>query len=181
MVYLSLAPSLPALDSAANLLGEIPNRYSKFICGPTFVIKMPSDTSGFCLCGASAYSYTDEPVMRALCYCTPCRKVSGGTNTVTFAVPEEKFTVTKGQPKSYAVNHEYGMALIMFFCPDCGTTLWMEATAPQFKGLKLIQAGTLTDAKKLNDKVDAEFYVLERASWLVPIENAAQSKDFEAG
>ncbi|EWZ28518.1 hypothetical protein FOZG_17731 [Fusarium oxysporum Fo47] len=159
---------------------------------------MPSDTSGFCLCGASAYSYTDEPVMRvnshptfptiitsngyqALCYCTPCRKVSGGTNTVTFAVPEEKFTVTKGQPKSYAVNHEYGMALIMFFCPDCGTTLWMEATAPQFKGLKLIQAGTLTDAKKLNDKVDAEFYVLERASWLVPIENAAQSKDFEAG
>ncbi|EXM14016.1 CENP-V/GFA domain [Fusarium oxysporum f. sp. vasinfectum] len=142
---------------------------------------MPSDTSGSCLCGASAYSYTDEPVMRALCYCTPCRKVSGGTNTVTFAVPEEKFTVTKGQPKSYAVNHEYGMTLIMFFCPDCGTTLWMEATAPQFKGLKLIQAGTLTNAKKLNDKVDAEFYVLERASWLVPIENAAQSKDFEAG
>lgn len=56
--------------------------------------------------------------------------------------------------------------------------MWKEATAPQFKGVKLIQAGTLTDAKKLDGKVDAEFYVPERASWLVPIEAAAQSKDF---
>lgn len=70
------------------------------------------------------------------------------------------------------------MTLTVFFCPDCGCTLWKEATAPQFKGVKLIQAGTLTDAKKLDEKVDAEFYVPERASWLVPIEAAAQSKDF---
>ncbi|KAH8686531.1 Mss4-like protein [Ilyonectria robusta] len=139
---------------------------------------MAAVTSGSCLCGNSAYSYTDEPVMRALCYCTPCRKISGATNTLNFVIPEDKFTLTKGQPKSYAAEHEYGMTLTVFFCPDCGCTLWKEATAAQFKGVKLIQAGTLTDAKKLDGKVDAEFYVPERASWLVPIEAAAQSKDF---
>ncbi|KAH6886755.1 Mss4-like protein [Thelonectria olida] len=139
---------------------------------------MSSETSGTCLCGATAYSYKDEPVMRALCYCTPCRRVSGGTNTVNFVVPEEKFTLTKGQPKSFTAEHEYGMTLTNFFCPDCGTTLWKEATAPQFKGIKLVQGGTLADAKKLNGKIDAEFYAPERASWLTQIDDAAQRKDF---
>ncbi|KAL6907353.1 Mss4-like protein [Trichoderma evansii] len=139
---------------------------------------MASITSGSCLCSATAYSYADEPVMRALCYCSPCRKVSGGTNTVNFVIPEEKFTVTRGQPKSYAMEHEYGMTLTIFFCPECGTTLWKEATAPMFKGLKLVQAGTLTDAKKLGNTIDAEFYSPERASWLAPAKDAVQKLQF---
>ncbi|KAM0425889.1 hypothetical protein ACHAPT_008827 [Fusarium lateritium] len=139
---------------------------------------MPSVSSGTCLCGACAYSYTDEPAMKALCYCGTCRKVSGGTNTVNFAVPEEAFTLKSGQPKSFAANHESGMVLTLFFCPECGTVLWKEATAPMFKGLKIVQAGTLTDATKLAGKIDAEFYVPERASWLVALQDAAQKEQF---
>jgi hypothetical protein len=93
-------------------------------------------------------------------------------------VPEGNFTLTKGHPKSASVEHEYGMTLTIFFCPDCGNTLWKEATAPQFKGVKLIQAGTVSDAKKLNGKVDAELYVPERASWLSPISDVAQKDTF---
>lgn len=70
------------------------------------------------------------------------------------------------------------MTLTIFFCPDCGSTLWKEATAEQFKGVKLVQAGTLNDAKNLDTTIDAELYAPERASYLTPIENAAQSKGF---
>ncbi|UPK92900.1 hypothetical protein LCI18_003835 [Fusarium solani-melongenae] len=139
---------------------------------------MASETTGSCLCGACTYSYTGEPAMKALCYCGPCRRVSGGTNTVNFVVPSGNFTVTKGQTKSYAAEHEYGMTLTIFFCPDCGSTLWKEATAEQFKGVKLVQAGTLNDAKNLDITIDGELYAPERASFLAPIENAAQRKDF---
>ncbi|KAJ3540443.1 hypothetical protein NM208_g5068 [Fusarium decemcellulare] len=119
-----------------------------------------------------------DGALEAVCYCGPCRKVSGGTNTVNYVVPEEKFTLTSGQPKSYSADHEYGMVLTIFFCPDCGGTLWKEATAPQFKGLKLVQAGTLKDAMNLQGKIDAELYAPERASWLVPLQDAAQKQQF---
>ncbi|KAH7191217.1 Mss4-like protein [Fusarium oxysporum] len=139
---------------------------------------MTTTSSGACLCGAVAYIYTDEPAMRAVCYCSPCRKISGGTNTVNFIIPEANFTLTKGQPRSFSKEHEYGMTLIVVFCSECGTTLWKEATAPQFKGVKLVQAGTLSDAKKLDAKLDAELYVPERASWLRRLDEAAQKESF---
>jgi hypothetical protein len=70
------------------------------------------------------------------------------------------------------------MTLTVVFCSECGTTLWKEATAPQFKGVKLVQAGTLSDAKKLDEKLDAELYVPERASWLRRLDKAAQKESF---
>lgn len=76
------------------------------------------------------------------------------------------------------MEHEYGMTLSVFFCPDCGTTLWKEATASQFVGVKLVQAGTVSDATKLNGKIDAELYAPERASWLSSISDAAQKSTF---
>ncbi|KAF4978214.1 hypothetical protein FZEAL_5375 [Fusarium zealandicum] len=139
---------------------------------------MANVSSGSCLCGAITYSYKDEPAVKALCYCGPCRKVSGGANTVNFAVPEGNFTLESGQPKTYAADHEWGMVLTLFFCSECGNTLWKESTAPHFKGLKLVQAGTLTDAKKICGPVQAEFYAPERADWLSPLANAAQKDDF---
>ncbi|RSL66840.1 hypothetical protein CEP53_003246 [Fusarium sp. AF-6] len=129
---------------------------------------MASETTGSCLCGACAYSYTGEPALRSL------RR----HQHLNFAIPEDKFTVTKGQTKSYSAEHEYGMTLTIFFCPDCGSTLWKEATAEHFKGLKLAQGGTLNDAKNLDTTINAEFYAPERASYLTPIKNATQSKDF---
>ncbi|KAB8221363.1 hypothetical protein BDV33DRAFT_202601 [Aspergillus novoparasiticus] len=53
---------------------------------------MTSISTGNCLCGACAYSYTGEPALKAICHCNPCRKVSGGTNTVNFAVPDGNST-----------------------------------------------------------------------------------------
>lgn len=70
------------------------------------------------------------------------------------------------------------MTLTLFFCTGCGNTLWKESTYEGLKGLKLIKAGTLSDAAKLNSKINAEFYAPEKASWLGHVFGADQRKDF---
>ncbi|GKZ50083.1 hypothetical protein AbraIFM66951_002930 [Aspergillus brasiliensis] len=110
-------------------------------------------TTGSCLCNACTYSYTGEPTLKA-------------------------FSVTKGSPKSFSTTHESGMTLTVFFCPNCGSTLWKEATGENFKGLKVVQAGTLADASKLNEGVDVEFYTSTRAPWLMPQKDVAQRTEF---
>ncbi|KAJ5657968.1 uncharacterized protein N7484_001617 [Penicillium longicatenatum] len=139
---------------------------------------MATISSGSCLCGKCTYSYTDKPVMKAICHCPPCKKISGGTNTLNFAVLDQNFTLTKGNPTSFSIDHEYGMIVTVSFCPGCGNTLWKEATGEGMKGMKLIQAGTLQDTSKLNDNIDAEFYVERRVSWLAPLPDVAQKKEF---
>ncbi|KAJ5607687.1 hypothetical protein N7537_004306 [Penicillium hordei] len=135
-------------------------------------------TTGGCLCGACAYSYEGNPAVRALCYCGPCRKISGGTNTVNVGVPEANFSVTKGHPKSYAMQHQWGFTLSIFFCPECATVMWKTATDAGLQGMKIVQAGTVSDVSQLNEKIDAEFYSPERPSWLAPVENADQREQF---
>ncbi|OJZ80612.1 hypothetical protein ASPFODRAFT_38028 [Aspergillus luchuensis CBS 106.47] len=135
-------------------------------------------TTGSCLCNACTYSYTGEPTLKAICHCTSCHKISGSSNTLNYTVPETAFSVTKGSPKSFSTTHESGMTLTVFFCPNCGSTLWKEATAENFKGLKVVQAGTLADASKLNQGVDVEFYTSTRAPWLMPQKDVAQRTEF---
>ncbi|KAJ6078764.1 Glutathione-dependent formaldehyde-activating enzyme/centromere protein V [Penicillium canescens] len=135
-------------------------------------------TTGSCLCNACTYAYTGSPALKAICHCISCRKISGGSNTVNYAVPEVKFSVTGGSPKSFSKDHEYGMVLTVFFCPDCGSALWKEATAEQLKGFKLVQAGTLTESEKLDDGVDAEFYTTTRVPWLVALSGVDKRTEF---
>ncbi|KAH8812354.1 Mss4-like protein, partial [Xylogone sp. PMI_703] len=133
-------------------------------------------TTGSCWCGECTYSYTGQPAVKALCHCLSCRKVCGSTNTVNYAVPSANFSVTKGTPQKFSKEHEFGMTLTVFFCPKCGTTVWKEATGDVFKGLKLVQAGTLDDKTLLNDEVKLEFYTTERVPWLHALEGATQAQ-----
>ncbi|KAH8424536.1 GFA family protein [Aspergillus melleus] len=135
-------------------------------------------TTGSCLCNACAYAYTDSPALKALCHCISCRKISGGSNTINYAVPEQAFRLTKGNPRSFSKDHEYGMVLTVFFCPEFGTTPWKEATAEQLQGLKLVQAGTLTEPSSLDESGDAEFYTSTRVSWTLPLGGVEQRAQF---
>ncbi|KAK1148641.1 hypothetical protein N8T08_008526 [Aspergillus melleus] len=135
-------------------------------------------TTGSCLCNACAYAYADSPALKALCHCISCGKISGSSNTINYAVPGQAFRLTKGNPRSFSKDHEYGMMLTVFFCPECGTTLWKEATVDQLKGLKLVQAGTLTESSSLDESVDAELYTSTRVSWALPLGGVEQRAQF---
>lgn len=93
-------------------------------------------------------------------------------------MPEGNFNVTKGALKHFSKEHEFGMMLAIFFCTECGTTLWKEATCDALKGMKLVQAGTLDNKKLLSEAIKVEMYTTERVPWLASLNGAAQVKLF---
>lgn len=68
------------------------------------------------------------------------------------------------------------MTLMIYFCENCGSTIYKEATAKQFDGVVLVQAGTLHDSELAAP--GAELYVSHRAGWLKPVGDTAQMLDF---
>ena len=68
------------------------------------------------------------------------------------------------------------MTLIIYFCENCGSTIYKEATAKQFEGLVLVQAGTLHGAEI--PAPGAELYVSTRVPWLKSVGGTGQMLDF---
>lgn len=114
-----------------------------------------------------------------LCHCLSCQKISGGTNTANIPVPREKLAVTSGAPKSHTQKHEDGFSLTVFFCGDCGSTVYKQADGDMFENVSLVQSGTL-DGPALDkiSKPSSELNVKLRASWLAEVSAAAQKQGF---
>ena len=68
------------------------------------------------------------------------------------------------------------MTVLIYFCENCGSTIYKEGTAKQFEGIVLVQAGTLHGAEIAAPGV--ELYVSERPAWLKPVGDTAQMLDF---
>ena len=94
-------------------------------------------------------------------------------------VPTDKFRITSGSPKQYSATHENGMQLTVSFCGNCGTALYKEADADAFKGVVIVQAGTLDDLNGLESaQPEDELYVKYRASWVPTVATAKQNEEF---
>ena len=108
--------------------------------------------------------------------------MSGSTYTTNLLVPNTAFEIVSGANhiKSFEKKHESGMNLSVHFCGNCGTALYKEADADTFKGMKIVQAGTLDGHQmKLDDvRLGAELYVKYRAGWLGETEGVAQCQEF---
>ncbi|KAL7934693.1 Mss4-like protein [Trichoderma chlorosporum] len=136
--------------------------------------------SGSCWCGNIKYEFTDDSAPVILCHCLSCQKISGSTNTANIRAPRDKLTVTSGSPKSHTQKHEDGFNLKIFFCPDCGTTLYKQADADLLSAFSLVQAGTLDGPTKVKiHQPAAELNVKVRQPWLVAAGEAAQMQGFE--
>lgn len=71
--------------------------------------------------------------------------------------------------------HESGKKLTVYFCGDCGSTLYK--THELFPGKVVVLAGTLDDAEGLEQaKPQVELFTKHRASWL-PVLSWADQKD----
>jgi hypothetical protein len=152
-------------------------------------------TTGQCICGELRYEFTGEPVMKvrqdsllsfpsiliaqAICHCLTCRHLSGSAFTTNVAVPEGNFDFTSGTPKTYATRQDSGMTLTYSFCGNCGCTVSKVADAEAFKGIVLIQAGSLDDVKGIEGaEPGAELYVSRRVGWLNELEGKGQMWEF---
>jgi hypothetical protein len=108
--------------------------------------------------------------------------VSGSAFTTNILVPSSAFEIVIGsnQIKSFGKKHESGMTLTIYFCENCGSTIYKEGDSDGFKGVAIIQAGTLDGQEmKLEDiKLGAELYVKHRVGWLGEMTGAIQCQEF---
>lgn len=118
------------------------------------------------------HKYTQGP-----CYCLSCRKISGSTNTLNLLLPEDKFKVIAGSPKQHTQMHESGKKLTVYFCGDCGSTIYK--THELFPGMVVILAGTLDDPQGLEQaKPVVELFSKHRVSWLPGFSWTEQKEEF---
>ncbi|KAF7716340.1 GFA domain-containing protein [Penicillium ucsense] len=132
---------------------------------------------GSCLCHQLQYEYQGDPLMKGPCYCLSCRKISGSTNTFNLLLPHDKLSITSGTPKQYTEMHESGEKLTVFFCENCGSSVYK--THGLFPEKVVLLAGTLDDADGLEQaKPQVELFVKHRPSWLHGLDWADQKMEF---
>ncbi|KAJ5639328.1 Glutathione-dependent formaldehyde-activating enzyme/centromere protein V [Penicillium longicatenatum] len=133
--------------------------------------------TGSCMCGAIHYTAEVDKYLAALCHCTDCQKWSGGAFTSNAVVPRNSLKVTKGTPTSYDAIGNSGKINKHFFCPTCGSSLYTELEV--MPDMTCVKAGGLDNKEAhMNGKVDIEFYVKDRPSYLAAVEGAKQEPMF---
>ena len=71
------------------------------------------------------------------------------------------------------------MTLTYSFCENCGCVISKVADGEGFRGVTLIQAGSLDKESSIEDADPGiEFYVSKRASWLSELPGKGQMQEF---
>ncbi|KAJ5779185.1 hypothetical protein N7457_006905 [Penicillium paradoxum] len=135
--------------------------------------------TGSCFCGEVNYEFSKGPMQKVICHCLSCRKITGSTYTTNFAFPEEKFSLLSGSLRECTRRHECGMDITVFFCGNCGSTIYKKATEQTFYGLIILLAGTVDEGEGVEQAApEREFWVKHRAKWVQPVVGALQDQEF---
>lgn len=147
--------------------------------------KVPSEIQGSCLCGAVKFSVTGLPLMRLLCHCISCKKVSGSlfqannyysTSQLTISpltAPQVIKTYIDKSPQSSRTVHRS-------FCADCGSRLW-NATPDDFPDNLAIMAGVLdlADEEWKSWAPEREFFCKRKGNWMSDVGAAEEGRTLE--
>jgi hypothetical protein len=114
---------------------------------------------------------------QALCHCLLCRRLTGTTYTTCILVPRSALRIISGTPRRNHFTQESGLKVETSFCGDCGGMLGKTTDDPAFADVFILFAGLL-DEDISNFNPDTELWVKYRASWITPIQSAAQAQEF---
>jgi hypothetical protein len=78
------------------------------------------------------------------------------------------------------------MRLTIYFCENCETKIYKEGSADAFKGIAIVQAGTLdagigerVERMGIEDvRIGKELYVMDRVGWLQGRDGTGQTRKF---
>jgi hypothetical protein len=105
--------------------------------------------TGGCSCGAIRYEIASFPLLLYTCNCTNCQRASGSAFALNMPVKARDFHILHGAPKPWRHTSPSGVAVISWFCGDCGGRLYGDRAGRA--EIVNLRAGTLDDT-----------------SWLVP-------------
>ncbi|GLR65620.1 hypothetical protein GCM10010909_02980 [Acidocella aquatica] len=113
--------------------------------------------TGACLCSAIAYEFSCAGGEVAdYCHCRQCQKSSGAPVLAWIQVAPSNFRVTRGQAKAYGSSAHS----TRWFCPNCGTPLYMTDREGRSVGITL---GTLDTPNAIHPTVHG--WDCERLAW----------------
>lgn len=131
--------------------------------------------TGGCHCGYVTYEAELDPQRVAICHCTDCQKLTGSPFRVTAVVPESDLKFTGEPPKQYRKTAESGRGRLQYFCPECGSQLFVngEGEASKIWGIRW---GSIDQRMEL--KPQRQVWCRSSPAWLSQIgELPAREKD----
>lgn len=114
---------------------------------------------GSCLCGGVRFEVTEPFVSVSQCHCTSCKRISGGTGTVSGRARTEAIRVLEGEELLKRYQPDEGSAKT--FCSVCGSNLfgggWPESEHAS------VRLSAIDDP--FDRKPDAHIFVRSVAPW----------------
>ena len=86
---------------------------------------------GRCHCGRIRYEAVVDPATVGLCHCTDCQKLTGSPYRVSVAARPENIRMTGNPPKVYLKVAESGRTRRQYFCPECGSPVFVCGEDPE--------------------------------------------------
>jgi hypothetical protein len=124
--------------------------------------------SGGCSCGAIRYEITSFPLLLYTCNCTNCQTASGSAFALNMPVLAKGFHIRQGEPEGWRHTSPTGVAVISWFCADCGGRLYGDRAGRE--EIINLRAGTLDDTAWLVPVM--HMYMKSAQPWVLPAANA---------
>lgn len=113
------------------------------------------------------FEHNTDLVLPIKGHCLNCKRITGTAYSTNVTVLTSTLR-TYGSPKQFTFDSGQGPIFRIFFCDNCSSTLWKESDADGFKGLTLIQSGTL-GMEFDNYPPNGEIFTPFRSKWLAPL------------
>ena len=133
-----------------------------------------ADLQGSCLCGGVRVEVTEPFERVSQCHCTSCKKISGGTGTVSGRARTEAIRILAGEELLRSFQPAEGSAKT--FCSTCGSNLfgggWPDSPSAS---VRLSALDT-----PFEQKPEAHIYVRSVAPWETLPDDGAERYDVRA-
>jgi len=106
---------------------------------------------GRCHCGYVSYEAEIDPERVTVCHCTDCQKLSGSPYRVTVVTSPDNIRMTGNPPKVYLKTAESGRTRRQYFCPECGSPVFVCGEDPE-KTLWGIRWGSINQRRDIRPK-----------------------------
>ena len=124
--------------------------------------------TGGCSCGAIRYEIASFPLLLYTCNCTNCQRTSGSAFALNMPVVAKDFHILQGSPKGWHHISPTGVAVISWFCGDCGGRLYGDRAGRE--EIVNLRARTLDDTSWLVPV--AHMYMKSAQPWVLSAANA---------
>jgi hypothetical protein len=124
--------------------------------------------TGGCPCGAIRYQIASFPLLLYTCNCTNCQRISGSAFALNMPVLARDFHLEQGEPKGWHHTSPTGVAVISWFCAECGGRLYGDRAGRA--EIINVRAGTLDDTTWLVPVM--HMFMKSAQPWVLPADGA---------